>query len=309
MVATLGVTWFAFTLRRFPGRPRGIESRKQQESIVAANTQSTTARRRATMLDNPPSPIDPAELALARTPARVLVGRSGPAYRTVTWLKLREDHAAARDAVQTEINLQRDFGSARIARIGVFEVRSQATSKGEYLCRPDLGRRLATDSRESVRINCPTGADLQVVIGDGLSATAVARQAPGLLDRLHAHARERGWSFGRPFLVRYCRVGLINEIGDLLAPVVVVLLIGERPGLATADSLSAYLAYRPRFGNTDADRNLISNIHARGVAHEEAVQRISAMSDCFRTTGRSGVGVTEVFSGMKTLTGRESKSL
>lgn len=247
------------------------------------------------MSDDALSHPDPVERALARTPARVLVGRAGPAYRTGTWLKLREDHAAARDAVQAEVDLQRDFGAERVTRFGLFEVQTRATSKAEYLRRPDLGRKLNANAGELVRAQCPVGCDLQVVIGDGLSATAVAAQAPGLLDRLHAAALTRGWSFGRPFLVRYCRVGVMNDVGDLLAPAVVVLLIGERPGLTTAESLSAYLAYRPRVGHTDADRNLVSNIHGQGVDLDEAARRVVALADQYRAIGRSGVGVTEVF--------------
>lgn len=238
-------------------------------------------------------PIDPVQRALASTPARVLVGRAGPAYRTATLLKLREDHAAARDAVHAEVDLVRDFGPERIKGHGSFEVRTQVESRAEYLRRPDLGRRLSDDSRELVRTNCPPGADLQVLIGDGLSASAVAAQAPALLDLLRAGAAQRGWTFGRPFLVRYCRVGVMNDVGDLLAPQVVVLLVGERPGLATAESLSAYLAFRPRSGHTDADRNLISNIHARGVGAPEAAARVLALAARFRAVGRSGVGVTE----------------
>ncbi|MBP3954673.1 ethanolamine ammonia-lyase subunit EutC [Gemmata sp. G18] len=246
------------------------------------------------MSDNSPAPLDPVELALAQTPARVLVGRAGLGYRTSTWLRLREDHAAARDAVHTEVDLERDFGAERVARFGLFGVESQVASKGEYLRRPDLGRKLSDTSRERVRAECSSGCDVQVIIGDGLSATAVATQAPELLDRLHAAATQRGWSFGRPVFVRYCRVGVMNDIGDLLAPAVVVLLIGERPGLATAESLSAYMAFHPRGGHTDADRNLISNIHARGVGLTEAAQRIIALADQFRAAGRSGVGMTEV---------------
>ena len=245
------------------------------------------------MSDAPLSQPDPVELALARTPARVLVGRAGPAYRTATWLQLRADHAAARDAVHAEADLARDFGSQRVARFGLFEARTRAASKVEYLRRSDLGRKLAEDSREVIRANCPAGADLQVVIGDGLSATAVAAQAPEVLDRLHDLATARGWSFGRTFLVRYCRVGVMNDVGDLLAPAVVVLLIGERPGLATAESLSAYLAYRPRSGHTDADRNLVSNVHARGVSSDDAARRVVALAEQSRALGRSGVGVTE----------------
>jgi ethanolamine ammonia-lyase small subunit len=241
-----------------------------------------------------PREADPVQRALDRTAARVLVGRAGPAYRTATWLKLREDHAAARDAVQTEVDLLPHFDSEKLAAFELFTTQTCVNSKAEYLRRPELGRRLNAHSRELVRTSCPTGVDLQVVIGDGLSATAVAAQAPELLARLYAAAIERGWSFGRPFLVRYCRVGIMNDIGDLLAPRAVVLLIGERPGLATAESLSAYMAFCPRTGHTDADRNLISNIHTRGVSLEDATRRILALTAQFHTLGRSGVEVKEV---------------
>lgn len=238
-------------------------------------------------------PLDPVQRALASTPARVLVGRAGPAYRTATLLKLREDHAAARDAVHAEVDLLRDFGPENIEAHGLFNAQTRVGSKAEYLRRPDLGRKLSGDSCKMLRARCPAERDLQVVIGDGLSASAVAAQAPELLDRLWAGAAQRGWTFGRPFLVRYCRVGVMNDVGDLLAPQVVVLLVGERPGLATAESLSAYLAFRPRSGHSDADRNLISNIHGRGVGVPEAATRVLALAARFRAVGRSGVGVTE----------------
>ena len=246
------------------------------------------------MSDASPARPDPLQLALDRTPARVLVGRAGTAYHTSTWLKLREDHATARDAVQAELELLSAFGAERITRHRLFEVQTRAGSKAEYLRRPDLGRRLDDESRERIRADCPAGCDLQVVIGDGLSATAVEVQAPELLDRLATGAVERSWSFGRPFFVRYCRVGVMNDIGDILAPAVIVLLIGERPGLATAESLSAYMAFRPRAGQTDADRNLISNIHAAGVPLPEAAQRILALAGQFRALGQSGIHVKEV---------------
>lgn len=247
------------------------------------------------MSDNPLSPVPgPLDVARDSTPARVLVGRAGPGYRTRTWLTLREDHAAARDAVQAEVDLLAAFGVDRIATHELFSVKSQVNSKAEYLRRPDLGRRLDADSRQVILERCPVGRDVQVVIGDGLSATAVSAQAPALLDGLRAACEPRGWSLGRPFLVRYCRVGVMNDVGDLLNPSVVVLLIGERPGLATAESLSAYLAFRPRAGHTDADRNLISNIHSRGVNCDEAVRRVVALAEQFRYLGRSGVSVKEL---------------
>jgi ethanolamine ammonia-lyase small subunit len=229
----------------------------------------------------------------ARTPARILVGRAGPAYRTATALELRHDHAAAVDAVHAELDLRRDFGDDFLARWQLFEVRTQARDKAEYLMRPDRGRRLDDAAREAVAGQCPRGADVQVVIGDGLSVAAVVRQVPPLLPLLEAETSRRGWSFGRPFAVRYCRVGVLNDVGELLDPAVVVLLIGERPGLATAESLSAYLAYRPRPGDTDARRNLISNIHARGVPPQTAAPRILALAQKLRQTQASGVAVKE----------------
>jgi ethanolamine ammonia-lyase small subunit len=229
----------------------------------------------------------------ARTPARILVGRAGPAYRTATQLELRQDHAAAVDAVHAELDLRRDFGQAFIERWRLFEVLTCASTKAEYLLRPDLGRRLGETARSEVLRHGLVGTDLQVVIGDGLSAAAVAAQTPRLLPLLEEQTRARGWSFGRPFAIRYCRVGVLNEIGELLQPAVVVLLIGERPGLATAESLSAYLAYRACPGHSDAQRNLISNIHARGVTPESASLRILNLAAKMRQCQASGVAVKE----------------
>ncbi|QEL15320.1 ethanolamine ammonia-lyase subunit EutC [Limnoglobus roseus] len=245
------------------------------------------------MSDTALSPDDPLRQALDRTPARVLVGRAGTGYRTATWLKLREDHAAARDAVEEELDLPRAFRPEQIAAHGLFAVTTLARSKGEHLMRPDLGRRFDAASRERIQASCPAGCQFQVAIGDGLSALAAAAHAPALLDELSARAGERDWSFGRPFAVRHCRVGVVNDIGELLQPRVVVLLIGERPGLATAESLSAYLAFQPRCGQTDADRNLISNIHANGVRVPAAAARIIDLAALFVALGRSGVTVKE----------------
>ena len=229
----------------------------------------------------------------AQTPARPLAGRSGAAYRTNTQMDLREAHAAARDAVRTELNLFTDPGDEFIRQWNLFEVCSRATSKDEYLLRPDLGRHLNDASRTEVNRRCTTGHDLQVVIGDGLSVTAVAIQIPRLLPLLCDGARNRGWSVGSIFVIRYCRVGVLNEIGELLVPRVAVLLIGERPGLATAESLSAYMAYRPKASDTDAKRNLISNIHARGVSTEQAAQRILNLAASMMKTHESGCQLRE----------------
>ena len=237
----------------------------------------------------------------AQTPARLLAGRSGAAYRTNTQLELREAHAAARDAVRAELNLfigpwddpGDDPGDNFVRKWNLFEVCSRAASKNEYLLRPDSGRHLNDASRAEVNQRCTTGHDLQIVIGDGLSVTAVALQTPRLLPLLCNGAMTRGWSVGQTFVIRYCRVGILNEIGELLDPKVAVLLIGERPGLATAESLSAYMAYRPKAPDTDANRNLISNIHARGVSPEQAAQRILNLAAAMMKTHTSGCQLRE----------------
>ncbi|HEY3768989.1 MAG TPA: ethanolamine ammonia-lyase subunit EutC [Candidatus Angelobacter sp.] len=229
----------------------------------------------------------------ARTPARVLAERSGAAYRTGTQLELRQAHAAARDAVRAELNLEADLGAAFARQWKLFAVSSMATSKGEYLRRPDLGRRLNDHARRELAARCPVETDLQIVIGDGLSVTAVASQVPPLLPLLSEKAGSRGWKLGQTFAVHYCRVGIMNDIGELLKPKVVVLLIGERPGLATAESLSAYMAFQPRAGHNDANRNLISNIHPRGIDSESAASRIIALAEQMIQRQTSGVELKE----------------
>lgn len=223
------------------------------------------------------------------TPARLFLGSAGLSPRTADALALRTDHAFARDAVDARLDLELDS----MQTLGLFEVSSAAPDHATYLRRPDLGRRLSHDARTRLVRDGTSGADIQVVVGDGLSAAAVHAQVPTLLPLLAALATERGWSWGRPFAVRHCRVGIVDDIGEVLDPEIVVLLIGERPGLGTAESLSAYLAHRPRPGCTDADRNLVSNIHTRGTPVDEAAPRIITYVEALRAAGCSGVTVKE----------------
>ncbi|SRR5579871_2459835 len=229
----------------------------------------------------------------ARTPARVLADRTGAAYLTGTQLELRQAHAAARDAVQAELDLQKNFGADFVRRWNLFAVSTMAASKDEYLHRPDLGRRMDDNARNQLAARCPAEADLQIVIGDGLSVTAISAQVPPLLPLLAEKAQSLGWKMGQPFAVHYCRVGVMNDVGELLKAKVVVLLIGERPGLATAESLSAYMAYQPRAGHNDSNRNLISNIHGRGVSAEAAASRIINLAEHMMRGQISGVELKE----------------
>jgi len=230
----------------------------------------------------------------ARTPARLLHGRAGAGYRTPTQIELRRAHAAARDAVRTELDVSSNFGADFVRHWDLLELCTQAVSREEYLLRPDLGRRFDDRSRELLR-GCPKSSTLQIAVGDGLSITAIATQVAPLLPLLRAGATARGWSFGRVPVIRHCRVGILNDIGELLRPQAAVLLIGERPGLATAESMSAYMAYQPRANHTDANRNLISNIHARGVSSEDAAKRILNLAEEMLKRGASGHQLREQF--------------
>jgi ethanolamine ammonia-lyase small subunit len=229
----------------------------------------------------------------ARTPARLLAGRAGAAYRTGTQIDLREAHAAARDAVRIKLEIEAAFGSAFVQQWGLFEVCTQANSKETFLLRPGLGRHFSEEAQQKIKERCSANADLQVVIGDGLSVPAVSVQVPLLLPLLKEGATALGWTLGQPFAIRHCRVGILNEIGVLLAPRVAILLIGERPGLATSESLSAYMAYRPRPDDSDANRNLISNIHPRGITPPDAASRILKLAKQMVNAGSSGYALRE----------------
>jgi ethanolamine ammonia-lyase small subunit len=212
------------------------------------------------------------------TPARLFVGRAGAAYRTETQLQLREDHARARDAVRAEFALKTAFDAAFIEKWNLFEVSTRASTKLEYLARPALGREFSDESRGEILRRCSPDRDIQIVIGDGLSALAIQMQVPQLLPLLAEGARNSGWSMGQTFVVRHCRVGILNEIGELLKPQIAILLIGERPGLASGESMSAYMAYQPSRSHSDANRNLVSNIHDRGLSAPSAAGRILNLS-------------------------------
>lgn len=228
-----------------------------------------------------------------RTPARLLLERRGGSFPTRDLVTLREDHAAAVDAVWRAFDPARDWTASFRAEWNFLEVASAADTKESHIRRPDLGRMLAAGDVARVAAACPAGADLQLVVGDGLSAGAVAAQVPRLLPALAALARVRGWTLGRPILVRHCRVGILNHVGGLLAPRVAVLLVGERPGLRNVDSLSAYMAFRPAPHHTDAHRNLVSNIHAAGTPPESAAERIVGLAADMMRLGTSGPAVKE----------------
>lgn len=209
------------------------------------------------------------------TPARVGLGRSGASLPTSALLAFTLDHARARDAVHAAF----DLGgiAAGLAGLGItpLEVSSQARSRRDYLRRPDLGRMLDSASRRSLESSGVTACPCAIVIGDGLSPTAVNVHAVELIRHLVPRLKADGIDAGAVIAASGARVALGDEIGTILGARMLVLLIGERPGLSAPDSLGAYLTFAPRIGLTDADRNCISNIHRAGLSYAEAAFRIS----------------------------------
>lgn len=216
-----------------------------------------------------------------RTPAWIGVGRAGAHYRTETLLAFRERHARARDAVWSELP------ASFARRLGLIEVSSRATSKQEYLLHPELGRRLAPADRRRLTRIARRGSAVQVVVVDGLSARAVETQAPRLLPGL-LRALE-GHTLGTPVLVRRGRVAVADEVGEAVSADVTVAIVGERPGLVTAESVGAYVTYAPRLGRTDAERDLLANIHDGGTPPAKAIGVIAAMVEKALRQRRTGV--------------------
>ena len=206
-----------------------------------------------------PYDADGLKALMASTTARIGVGRAGPRYTTQSLLLFQADHAVTQDA------LYRDVDQRLLDDLGLFTVQTQITGgKQEYLLRPDLGRLLTEEAKRTLAERCVKGANVQVVIGDGLSAAAVEANVRQMFPVLKQGVQAAGLTFGTPFFVQYCRVGVLNDIGEALKPDVVVLLIGERPGLGRAESMSAYMAHRPKAGDTDADRDVVCNIFENG---------------------------------------------
>lgn len=223
------------------------------------------------------------------TTARIALGRAGGSLPTRRHLEFQLAHARARDAVHSELDmaaLERE-----IAALGVETIRlhSAAPDRATYLQRPDLGRRLDEDSRRLLEERGRDGAAVAFMVADGLSALAVQRHAPAMLEAILARLDPEEWRIAPVALVEQGRVAISDEIGALLGAEVAVILIGERPGLSSPDSLGIYLTYGPKIGNTDADRNCISNIRAAGLSYAKAAHRLAYLLTAARNRRLSGV--------------------
>jgi ethanolamine ammonia-lyase small subunit len=230
-------------------------------------------------------PYDPPVMAriLAATPARVAVGRTGPRYHTNTMLRFRADHAAAKDAVMSDVDPE------LLARLGMFEVASRAPDKAIFLQRPDLGRALSDEGRAELTKRIGRAPTLVVIYGDGLSAAALNQHLAEFHASLERALAARGIGHAPPFFVRRSRVKIMDEIARLVGAQAALFVCGERPGLGFADSMSAYYIYQPAAGATDADREVISNINPRGRAPADAAVDVAAAIERILREKKSGV--------------------
>ena len=220
-----------------------------------------------------------------RTPARLGMGKAGPRYKTLTMLRFRADHAAAQDAVFSEA--PQDFAGKN----GLVPVQTCCKDKEEYLTRPDLGRCFDKKHQQIIKKSVPNPPTVQIVVGDGLSSAAILANALDCMAAIQDGLKGRGIDMGQPLFVRYCRVGAGDAIGDVTGCSVVCMLVGERPGLVTDKSMSAYITYKPHTGVSESSRTVVSNIHAQGTPAVEAGAHVAELIEKILKKKVSGVGL------------------
>ncbi len=236
-----------------------------------------------------PHPVDGAALEYYKrsTTARIGVWRCGPRPLTRTLLRFRADHATAQDSVFKDVS--EDF----LSRFNLVRVQTMVKDKDQYLTRPDLGRQLPEGELEKIRRECPPKPQVQIVIADGLSSRAVEANLADILPALKQGLASYRLATGRDIFVKFGRVGVMDVIGMTLAAEVVVLLVGERPGLGTSESMSAYMIYKPGPETVVADHTVVSNIHKGGTPPAEAGAHLATVVKCIYDAKASGVKLAQ----------------
>jgi len=224
-----------------------------------------------------------AEQAAAHTTALLGIGRVGTRYATDVVLQFQAELAVAHEAVATVL----PDGWAESH--GLLALQTRVSNHREFLLRPDLGRRLSDASVALIKDKARKDVDVQPILADGLSAVACMGSGLELLKEFTAACEARGLTAGTPMCAKFSRVWLEDEIGELVHARVAAILLGERPGLGTGDGLSAYVVFNPRVGNTDSDRNMMSNIHARGTVPANAAKRLALLAGAMLEQRTSGV--------------------
>ncbi|MCP1146662.1 ethanolamine ammonia-lyase subunit EutC [Lysinibacillus endophyticus] len=226
--------------------------------------------------------------ARRKTPARIGIGRSGPRPLTKSLLKFRLDHAAAVDSVYGEVD------TALLEKLGFFTIQTKVENDKEtYILRPDLGRKLNEHAKEVLINRCIMQPQVQIIASNGLSAKAINANLENVYLSLVQSLESLQLTIGTPFYIEQGRVGLMDDIGELLKPTVVIYLIGERPGLVTAESMSAYICYQPRHGTIESDRTVVSNIHQGGIPPVEAGAFLGTLIEKILKYEASGIKLVE----------------
>lgn len=266
-----------------PYHPENPGPQKRQEEGSAEDV-SAIDLRKLYLTEDPQNGAEYLKLK-ARTPARLGMGKAGPRYKTLTMLRFRADHAAAQDAVFSQV--PEDFADKH----GLVPVQTQCRDKEEYLTRPDLGRSFDGKNREIIKQAIPQAPAVQIVVGDGLSSAAIMANALDCMAAIQDGLKGKGIDMGQPLFVRYCRVGAGDAIGDVTGCQVVCMLVGERPGLVTDKSMSVYLTYQPHTGVSESSRTVVSNIHAQGTPAVEAGAHVAELIQKILQKKVSGVGL------------------
>lgn len=220
-----------------------------------------------------------------KTPARLGSGKAGARYKTLTMLRFRADHAAAQDAVFSQI--PEDYA----AKQDLVAVQTKCHDKDEYLTRPDKGRCFDEENAQKIRTAISGTPRVQIVVGDGLSSAAILANAADCMAAIRDGLKLKGIETGKGIFVRYCRVGAGDAVGDITGCEVVCVLVGERPGLVTDKSMSAYITYKPHTGVLESARTVVSNIHAQGTPAVEAGAFVAELIDTILKKKVSGVAL------------------
>lgn len=205
----------------------------------------------------------------AVTPARIGVWRAGPRYKTETLLRFRADHAVAMDAVFTNVSEE------LLEKMDLPTIQTKCRDKDEYLTRPDLGRQFSDEAIKEMKEKFPLNPQVQIIVADGLSSTAIEANIEDILPTITQGLEGYGLKIGKPFFIKYGRVPSMDVVSEVIGADVTCLLVGERPGLATGESMSAYIAYKSTVGMPEARRTVVSNIHQGGTAAIEAGAHIA----------------------------------
>lgn len=217
------------------------------------------------------------------TPARLGVSHAGPRYNTISMLRFRADHATAQDSVFSDVSEE------CIKENGFISGQSRCIDRDQYVTRPDLGRLLNDETREMFKKNLKPGVKVQIMVGDGLSSDAIGANIADIIPAITQGLKSQGVEVGPIPFVKFCRVGAMDDVGELTGAEVVCLLIGERPGLVTSESMSAYIAYKPTINMPESRRTVVSNIHKGGTPAVEAGAHIAGLLKLILDKKTSGV--------------------